>query len=144
MPDDDDSSSAAPETGTDAITAALVNGFRSKSVDVDDDGVAVIPADGLYHLAVRLSKRATPLPAVSRRSQRVGARQPQQGSIVRVPAALSPRPLPFSAGSAHNVSHIFREPRSSPTTAACSFTRRKAADENRTLFHAPPCSTMNL
>jgi hypothetical protein len=62
MPDDD-SSSAAPEIGTDAITAALVNAFRSKSVDVDD-GVTVTAADGLYHLAIRLSKRATPLPAV--------------------------------------------------------------------------------
>ena len=60
MADDDGSSSSTPALGIDAITAALVGAFRSKSVDVDDDGVSVrdTDSDGLYHLAVRPRMRS--------------------------------------------------------------------------------------
>ena len=44
------------------IQAALVNAFRAKGIDVDDDGVKVTNETGLYHLQVRLAGDGTPLP----------------------------------------------------------------------------------
>ncbi len=46
------------------VQAALVNAFRAKGIDVDDDGVKVTNETGLYHLCVRMAEDGTPLPKI--------------------------------------------------------------------------------
>jgi hypothetical protein len=58
---DGDSSAQLSE---DDIADALTKAFQEHDVAVDDDGVKVTTGEGLFHLAVRLSASATPLPQV--------------------------------------------------------------------------------
>jgi hypothetical protein len=49
----------------DEVAGALAKAFQARSVPVDDDGVKVTLVDGLYHLGVRLTADAKPLPQVN-------------------------------------------------------------------------------
>src|SRR5450755_511831 len=75
MSDDDattqDSSSSdgganqsVPLPSEDEISSALASAFQARDIPVDDDGVKVTTADGLFHLMVRLTADAKPLPQV--------------------------------------------------------------------------------
>ena len=66
MADDESQDSTAADAvqlpSVEVIQTALVNAFRAKGIDVDDDGVKVTDETGLYHLQVRLAGDGTPLP----------------------------------------------------------------------------------
>ena len=60
-----DSIESPPNPGVDEVQAAFVGAMRSKSIDVDDDAVTINEqGTGLYHFAVRMSRRNTPLPKI--------------------------------------------------------------------------------
>jgi hypothetical protein len=48
----------------DEVQSALTAAFQERNVAVDDDGVKVTKANGLFRLMVRLTADATPLPQV--------------------------------------------------------------------------------
>lgn len=62
--DDGGANQSVPPPSEDDISSALASAFQSRDIPVDDDGVKVTTADGLYHLMVRLTADARPLPQV--------------------------------------------------------------------------------
>ena len=73
--DDSDSSSSSSDDSSedgvscmslseDDIQEALTAAFQDHNVPVDDDGVKVTTVDGMFHMMVRLTADATPLPQV--------------------------------------------------------------------------------
>jgi hypothetical protein len=63
----DDSSSAGVscmDLSEDDIQSALTSAFQARNVPVDDDGVKVTTVDSMFHLMVRLTADAMPLPQV--------------------------------------------------------------------------------
>ena len=63
---DDSSSNGAScmDLSEDDIQEALTSAFQDHNVPVDDDGVKVTTVDGMFHLMVRLTADANPLPQV--------------------------------------------------------------------------------
>lgn len=55
-----DTSDAALDA--DDVAGALTTAFQAKNIAFDDDGVGVSKSHGLFHLKVRLSATAAPLP----------------------------------------------------------------------------------